>query len=123
MAEAGLDSSQSSSMQEEGTPLDSDSDTEAGALLSSQNHEEVTRPQDIEKVAGILKEKVASSNAQFLVWTGINTLATIGIVSDEGKAERTLTTSRYLPISKSSRILTYAKTSRSLQLFTSPLRA
>ena len=123
MAEAGLNSSQSSSIQEEDTPSDSDSDTEAGALLSSQSHEAATRPQDIEKVAGILKEKVVSSNAQFLVWTGINTLATIGIVSDEGKVERTLTTSRYLPTSKSSRILTYAKTSRSLQLFTSLLRA
>lgn len=123
MAEAGLISPQSSSIKGEDTASDSDSDTEAETLLSSQSHEEAPRPQDIEKVAGISKEKVAASNAQFLLWTCVNSLATIGIVSGERKAERTLTTSRYLPTSKSSRILTYAETSRPLQLFTSLSRA
>ena len=119
MAEQGSIPLQSSSIQGEDTASDSEPDTEAETLLSSQSHEEASRPQDIEKFAGILKEKAASSNVQFLVWTCVNTLATIGIVSGEGKVAQTLTTSRYSPTSKSSRILTCAETSQPLQLFTS----
>jgi len=119
MGEDDPNSSQSSSIRDEDTASESGSDTEAETLLSSHSHEEATAQRDIEQTAGMLKEKVASGNFQFLVWTCINTLATIVIVGGESNLERILTTTRYSPTSKSSRTITYGATNPPLQPFTS----
>ena len=69
------------SIRAEDTASDTNLEAEAETLLSSHSHEETKSTQDIEKIPGMIKERLASGNVQFLVWTAINTLATIGIVS------------------------------------------
>ena len=112
-------SPQSNSIRGEDSVSDSGSDTEAETLLSSHSQEEPTA-QDIEKAAGPLKEKGASDNIQFLIWTCVNTLATIGIVSIEHSARLILTISRFSPTSRSSRMFTFAEINPRLQLSTLP---
>jgi hypothetical protein len=86
MAEEPSISPGSSSIREGVTPSEVSSCVDEKETLlgaSDQGHEETQVRHNVEKVVGILKTRMASSNIRFLVWTAINTLATIAIVSHQ----------------------------------------
>lgn len=81
MAEDESNSSPSSSLRAEDTISETSAENEVESLLSAQAVEEERKTRDVELTAGILRVKLPSGNTQFLLWTCINTLATIAIVS------------------------------------------